>query len=87
MKKGDIIMTEAELLEIGYRKYDGQEVDVFFNKDICTHSQNCIKGNASVFDLERRPWILPDGAATSEVMEVIDRCPSGALKYRHPEEG
>lgn len=80
------MMTEAELLEKGYRKYHGKEVDVFFNKDICTHSQNCIKGNASVFDLERRPWILPDGATASEVMKVIDRCPSGALKYRQREE-
>ena len=70
----------------GYRKYRGKEVDVYFNKDICTHSQNCIKGSTAVFDLKRKPWILPDEADASEVMRIIDKCPSGALKYQKHEE-
>lgn len=74
-------MTEAELLKQGYRKYSGEEVDVFFNSAICVHSGNCVRGNPAIFDLDRRPWVLPDNAEESEVRRVIDTCPSGALKY------
>ncbi|WP_088809300.1 MULTISPECIES: (4Fe-4S)-binding protein [Listeria] len=74
-------MNEQELLEKGYRKYDGEKVDVFFNTSICAHSGNCVRGNGELFNLDRKPWILPDNVAPEEVVRVIDTCPSGALKY------
>ncbi|MFW2973902.1 (4Fe-4S)-binding protein, partial [Serratia marcescens] len=45
-------------------------------------SANCVRGNAAIFTLNRRPWIMPDNAEPAEVKRVIDTCPSGALKYR-----
>ncbi|WP_314067724.1 (4Fe-4S)-binding protein [uncultured Vagococcus sp.] len=72
---------EAELLEQGYRKYSGKEVDVYFNTSICIHSGNCVRGNQEIFNLDRRPWILPDNADSQEVTRVIDTCPSSALRY------
>ncbi|MHC5250834.1 (4Fe-4S)-binding protein [Listeria kieliensis] len=74
-------MTEAELLEKGYRKYLGKDIDVYFNTQICEHSGNCVRGNGEIFNLDRKPWILPDNASKEEVMRVIDTCPSGALQY------
>lgn len=74
-------MNEKELLDNGFRKYRGEKIDVFFNKDTCIHSGNCVTGNADVFDTKRRPWILADGADADEVARVIGTCPSGALKY------
>lgn len=74
-------MNEKTLLENGYRKYTGEAIDVFFNKDTCIHSANCVNGNSDVFDTKRRPWILADEAEAEEVARVIDTCPSGALKY------
>lgn len=74
-------MNEEQLLSNDYRKYSGKEVDVYFNKDICIHAARCVKGNLEVFNTKRRPWILPDNASAAEVGEVIDTCPSGALKY------
>src|SRR5690625_4485763 len=70
-----IQVGERELLENGYRKYSGEEVDVYFNTDVCIHSANCVKGNPEVFDTKRRPWILPDNASADEVAKVIDTCP------------
>lgn len=77
-----IFMTEKELLAKGYRKYYGTEMDVYFRLDLCIHSAVCVKGNRSVFNVRKRPWILPDGEPEKEnLMELIHRCPSGALQY------
>lgn len=74
-------VTESKLLASGYRKYRGKAIDIYFNRSLCTHSGNCIRGNSAVFDVGRKPWILADNASADEDMEVIDTCPSGALKY------
>jgi len=74
-------MTEDELLKAGYRKYTGEDIDVYFNLGMCWHSGNCIRGHDKVFCLNRRPWIKADEAVVEEVVKVVDCCPSGALKY------
>lgn len=74
-------MTEKELLDKGFRKYAGTKVDVSFNKDICQHSGVCVNGLSEVFNLNRKPWILPDNATEEELIKLIDSCPSGALQY------
>lgn len=74
-------MTEKELLEQGYRKYPGKEIDIFFRLETCIHSGNCVRGLIEVFNTKRKPWIIADNAHPQDVKEVIERCPSGALKY------
>lgn len=73
---------DEELTAAGYRRYSGDKIDVYFNSAICRHSANCVRGNAAIFTLNHRPWIMPDNAEPAEVKRVIDTCPSGALKYR-----
>ncbi|WP_252145777.1 4Fe-4S mono-cluster protein YjdI [Yokenella regensburgei] len=75
--------TDKALLEAGYRQYSGEKIDVYFNTDICQHSGNCVLGSHQLFDLKRKPWIMPDEVDVATVVKVIDTCPSGALKYRH----
>ena len=36
-----------------------------------------------LFNLKRKPWIIPDEVDVATVVKVIDTCPSGALHYRH----
>jgi uncharacterized Fe-S cluster protein YjdI len=60
--------------------YAGAHVDVSFDSKICQHAAECVRGLPVVFDTSRRPWILPDGAAPERVVEVVGRCPSGALR-------
>jgi uncharacterized Fe-S cluster protein YjdI/CDGSH-type Zn-finger protein len=67
--------------------YRGKEVEVSFDLDICIHVGECLRGQPKVFDLNRRPWILPDMAPAEEVAEVVRRCPSGALLYRRLDGG
>ena len=62
--------------------YRGTDVEVSFDLDICVHIGECLRGQRQVFQLKRRPWVLPDAADADSVAEVVERCPSGALLYR-----
>ncbi|AMO81190.1 hypothetical protein EYY94_21215 [Obesumbacterium proteus] len=73
---------DQDLQDAGYRLYHGKEIDVYFNLSICQHSGNCVRGNSSLFKLNRQPWIMPDNVDAKTVISVINTCPSGALKYR-----
>jgi uncharacterized Fe-S cluster protein YjdI/CDGSH-type Zn-finger protein len=67
--------------------YRGQGIEVSFDLDRCIHIGECLRGNPSVFDARRRPWILADAADPDLVGQVILRCPSGALQYRRLDGG
>ena len=82
MMKGADKMKEKELLKLGYKKYEGETYVVYFNKDICKHSGNCVKSNHTVFQLKRKPWVLPVATEQESALRAIKGCPSGALKYK-----
>lgn len=63
------------------KAYEGKNITVHDNRTICSHAAECVSNLNSVFDVERRPWISPDNAATDEVIDVVKKCPSGALSY------
>ena len=71
--------------------YRGQDVEVSFDLDICIHVAECLRGDPKVFQLRRRPWVLPDAGDANVIAEVVERCPSGALQYTRldggPQEG
>ncbi len=75
-------MDEALLLAQGYRKYRGEEFDIYYNKEVCQHAGFCVHGDPAVFDVDRTPWILPSEGTVESIKQIIKRCPSGALKYR-----
>ena len=65
------------------KRYTGDAVDVSFDPLRCRHAAECLRGLPAVFDLGRRPWILPDGGESADVVRVVARCPTGALRT-HP---
>jgi uncharacterized Fe-S cluster protein YjdI len=65
------------------KQYHGTAVEVSFDGARCRHAAECLRGLPAVSDLSRRPWILPDGAAPGDVVAVVARCPTGALRT-HP---
>lgn len=67
--------------------YRGKDIEVSFDLDLCTHIGECLRGHRGVFNLDRRPWVLPDEADADTVAEVVERCPSGALQYRRHDGG
>jgi CDGSH-type Zn-finger protein/uncharacterized Fe-S cluster protein YjdI len=63
------------------KKYKGREVDVTFDIRRCIHAEQCVKNLPKVFDPQRRPWIEPDQADKHSIIDVVHRCPTGALRY------
>lgn len=63
------------------KSYEGRSVTVTFEAGRCVHAAACVGGLPEVFDTGRRPWIRPDGADAERLVDVVRRCPSGALSY------
>ncbi|MEO9531221.1 MAG: (4Fe-4S)-binding protein [Crocinitomicaceae bacterium] len=61
------------------KKYDKEDIKVVWKQELCKHAAECAKGLPSVFKPKDRPWIQPEGASKDEIIEVVGRCPSGAL--------
>jgi uncharacterized Fe-S cluster protein YjdI len=66
------------------KSYQGQNVIVSFDPDVCQHSGNCVRGLPAVFDTKRAPWIDPDAAPADDIIAQVGRCPSGALRIEQP---
>jgi uncharacterized Fe-S cluster protein YjdI len=63
------------------KKYTNGEVTVVWKPNQCIHSTICFKGLSSVFDPQKRPWVTPEGGTTQQIVDQIEKCPSGALSY------
>ncbi len=63
------------------KTYETDELIVVWNPELCKHAGKCVQGLPRVFEVGRRPWVMLENGTKEEIMEVIDRCPSGALKY------
>jgi len=61
--------------------YVGKAIRIHDNRGICSHAGHCTSRLPNVFREDAEPWIDPDGARTRLVVDVIKRCPSGALSY------
>lgn len=62
------------------KTYGGARVEVSFDSARCRHAAECVRGLPDVFDVDRRPWVLPDADDPQRVVEVVARCPTGALR-------
>jgi CDGSH-type Zn-finger protein/uncharacterized Fe-S cluster protein YjdI len=68
------------------RLYSGEKLSVKYDLKRCMHAAECVSsGLKNVFDNTKRPWIDPDGSSPERVIDVVERCPSGALHYDFPE--
>lgn len=66
------------------KNYSNDDITIVWKPSVCTHSTLCWKGATglrSVFNPMERPWITPEGGTTEEIIERVERCPSGALSY------
>lgn len=68
------------------QRYEGKSVTVTYDPDICEHAAECVRGLPQVFDTSRRRWVDPDAAAPERVIEVVGRCPTGALQIEGSED-
>lgn len=62
-------------------RYEGRDITVIYESARCIHAAECVRGLPAVFVPGERPWITPANATADELVEVIERCPTGALQY------
>ena len=67
--------------------YNGERIIVTFDKERCNHVGECLRGLPKVFNVLRKPWVLPDLADPDELAEVIMRCPTGSLHFERTDGG
>ncbi len=61
------------------KKYSNGEITVVWQSGKCVHSANCVKNLPQVFNTKESPWIQVNKATTAEIVETVNKCPSGAL--------
>jgi len=62
-------------------KYSNGEITVVWKPGRCQHSAICFRGLPEVFDPRVRPWIRPEHATTQQIVNQVEKCPSGALSF------
>ncbi|MDF1568550.1 MAG: thiamine pyrophosphate-binding protein [Spirochaetaceae bacterium] len=60
--------------------YRGRRITIHDNRGICSHAGFCTSLLPLVFK-GGEPWIDPDAADMQTIIDVIEKCPSGALSY------
>ena len=66
--------------------FRGETTTVTFNPRLCAHAAECLRLAPEVFDVRRKPWILPDNGGIEDIAAAVRACPSGALKITQPED-
>ena len=61
--------------------YSNKDITVTYSPKCCTNAGLCAKQLSNVFRSSVIPWIDLEGAQSSDIINQIDKCPSGALKY------
>lgn len=69
------------------RTYESNDLEVIWDSERCVHVAQCIRALPGVFSPQERPWIHLEAAGTNAIVAAIERCPTGALRYRRKDGG
>ena len=61
--------------------YSNEEITIIWKPEFCQHSKRCWTQLPGVFNPTTKKWINPNGATSTEIIEQVGKCPSGALTY------
>ena len=64
-----------------WKDYRGKNITVHYNLGVCSHDGSCVRMLPGVFNINCRPWIIPDNGDAEKIVDTIKHCPSGALSY------
>lgn len=64
------------------KEYSNGEITILWRPDLCQHSGICVKMLPKVYRPKERPWIQIENATSSELINQVAQCPSGALNMK-----
>lgn len=64
------------------KEYNKEDATILWDSSKCKHAAECVKGLPKVFKPKDRPWIQVDNASKEEIIETVNKCPSGALTMK-----
>ena len=67
--------------------YEGEKLSIVYDRKLCIHVGECGRGNRDLFDASKDPWCDPDAVALEDAVDIVERCPTGALKYTRKDGG
>ena len=62
-------------------RYPKDEITILWQPKLCIHAGVCVKMLPQVYNPKDRPWIKPENATTTDLIQQIEACPSNALSY------
>ncbi|MBA5793503.1 (4Fe-4S)-binding protein [Flavobacterium sp. xlx-214] len=63
-------------------EYTNGEVTILWKPNLCAHAGVCVKMLPNVYNPKNRPWIVPENATSNQIIEQVNKCPSGALSIK-----
>lgn len=63
------------------KEYNNGEITIVWKHDLCIHAAVCVKTLPQVYNPKDRPWIKQENATTEQLVDQINKCPSGALSF------
>lgn len=70
-------MSETKRIQ----EYSNDQIIVRFDPSTCIHSGVCIRNLPTVFDIRRKRWVDVNGDGVDKIVDLVRKCPSGALTY------
>ena len=61
--------------------YIGKDITIHDNRALCAHAGFCTDNLSAVWRMHQSPWIDPNAADATAIIDIIRKCPSGALSY------
>lgn len=57
-------------------------MNIQWDSNKCRHAGVCVQTLPAVFKIEQGRFVIdPDNATEEEIIEVVQKCPSGALSF------
>lgn len=84
LKNGFTDAKDEDRLKDLVKTFEGKNITIYDNRGVCSHRGFCTTLLPKVFRPGGKPWIDPEGAPVEEIIEICEKCPSGALSYSLP---